>query len=154
MHEEALESPYAGARQRPISPGLSGTTPPHIDQSTRHCPCAARRLVWSAATFVVAGTQFNGIYQHRVATRCRGTRAVRNLPQPVRPGSLMWTCESTRPGSNTASPKSCFTAFVGTSSGSATARIRSPSTNTAAGRTPSGVTTRRERKACDSNPRS
>ena len=36
--------------------------------------------------------------ERRDAARGRGRVAVSNPSQSVRPGSLMWTCESTRPG--------------------------------------------------------
>src|SRR5690348_6946779 len=61
----------------------------------------------------------------------------------------MWMWESTRPGRMAASPKSCTAVCGGTSSGATTALMRSSSTRTAAGRTPSGVTTRREANAAE-----
>ena len=123
--------------------------PPHGAQSTQHWPPAATRLASSAATVVVSGRQFRGISISVVYPPAAAARvAVAKPSHSVLPGSLMCTCESTNPGKSTRSPNACCSASRGMSPGSRTDWIRPCSTMIAAGRTPSGVTTRLETKAC------
>jgi hypothetical protein len=66
-------------------------------------------------------------------------RQVRKPSHSVRPGSLMWTCVSTNPGSRAASPQSWITASAGTSACVQIARIFRSSTSSAPLLMPEGV---------------
>ena len=78
---------------------------------SRHSPsisCALRRA-WlpSAAAVVVAGMLLSGMSISVVTPPAAAARVAVSKPsQSVRPGSLMWTCVSTRPGMTTDSPAS------------------------------------------------
>ncbi len=74
------------------------------DSRAEPLPRAAVRFFSSAAIEVVAGMLLSGM-SIRVATppEAAARVAVRKPSQSVRPGSLMWTCVSTRPGMTTES---------------------------------------------------
>ena len=67
----------------------------------------ARRFSVSAASEVVTGMQLSGMSTTVVTPPAAAARVAVSKPShSVRPGSLRWACESTRPGSSTRSPRS------------------------------------------------
>ena len=97
-----LNASTPAVRDRLTSAALPGTTPPMNPTSTHSSPrprpssLAARRRV------VVAGIELSGMSSSVVTPPAAAARvAVSNPSQSVRPGSLMWTCVSTRPGITT-----------------------------------------------------
>ena len=96
-------SPASG-RMSGIDPG---TTPPQKATSTESFPSAAVRFLASASTLVVGGMLFSGMSTMVVAPPAAAAIvAVAKPSQSLRPGSLTWTCVSTRPGRTMRSPKS------------------------------------------------
>ena len=127
---------------------LPGIRPPRKPQSTCNCPRAAASLVSSASTVVVTGVLFRGMSARVVMPPAAAALVAVSKPsQAVRPGSLICTWLSTRPGINTRSPRSVTAVSGGDSSSRAIAMIRPSATSTVPGRTPSGRTTRRLRRA-------
>ncbi len=121
------------------------TIPPQKPTSTAIRPAAAARFTASAATDVVGGMAFSGMSTIVVTPPAAAARvALANPSHSVRPGSLTWTWVSTAPGSRARSPRSVTPGLAWTASGRVTAVIRPPARWTAAGPTPSGVTTRDE----------
>ena len=89
------------------SPALPGTTPPANATSTHTRPSAAAAFVSSAASDVVAGMLLSGMSISVVTPPAAAARvAVSNPSHSERPGSSMWTCVSTSPGSTARSPTS------------------------------------------------
>ncbi|CAM5712060.1 hypothetical protein SBADM41S_06264 [Streptomyces badius] len=134
---------YSGRR----SLTLEGIAPPQKPVSTCALGAATCCLVRRWSTVVVGGRELSGMSRSVVMPPAAAARvAVQKPSHSVRPGSFTWTWVSTRPGSRTSSPKSSERAPAGTSASyGRTASIVPPATATAAGRVPSGVTTRVER---------
>ena len=81
-----------------------GTLPPQNPTSTRHRPRAATCLAASACAVRVGGSEFSGMSISVVTPAAAAALvAVSNPSHSVRPGSLMCTWVSTRPGISTSS---------------------------------------------------
>ena len=104
--EEALESADAGVGQRVELAGVAG----HDAAPEFHVHgCGARRvpLPLQGADVVVAGTLLSGMSTIVVTPPAAAAGdAVSNPSHSVRPGSLTWTCVSTRPGMRRRLPRS------------------------------------------------
>ena len=99
------KTPASRSAARP--PREAGTAPPQKPTSTWHFPAAASRLVSSAATSTVAGTEFSGMSTSVVTPPAAAARVAERKPShSVRPGSLTCTWVSTSPGSSTSSSAS------------------------------------------------
>src|SRR3981081_2315976 len=101
-HEEALEPEHARAMHGPQFSGIAGDDP--APEADVHPAFLARRRAW-----VVPGMRLSGISISVVTPPAAAARvAVSNPSQSVRPGSLIWTCVSTRPGMTT-DPRASYT---------------------------------------------
>ncbi len=107
-NEEALEGDAtrvqkgAGAR-----PALPGTRPPVNATSTKSLPSVAAAFASNAARVVVGGEALSGMSTSVVTPPAAAARVAVSKPsQCERPGSLMSTWVSTRPGRRTPSPAS------------------------------------------------
>jgi hypothetical protein len=90
-----------------ISFSLPGTMPPQNPQLACNWSFAAASFRWKASALVVTGVEFSGISTSVVIPPVIAALvAVSNPSQPVRPGSLIWTCGSIKPGINALSPAS------------------------------------------------
>ena len=123
------------------APALPGTTPPQNPTSTKHLPRLAASFSANAVLVVVTGSELSGMSTSDVTPPAAAARVAVSKPShSVRPGSFTCTWQSTSPGPITQSPKSI--APEGGVEPGTTSEMRSPSTSTAAGLTPSGQTTR------------
>ena len=108
---------------------LPGTSPPHSAKSTRARPRAAATFASNAAPSSVGGIEFSGMSAQQVTPPAASAAVPVSQPsQSARPGSSMWTCPSTIPGS-TSSPRASISSRPPGSSGP-TAAIRPSSTAT------------------------
>ena len=78
---------------------LPGTAPPQNPTSTNAWSSATSRLSLRPSTVVVGGMEFSGMSMMVVTPPAAAARVADAKPShSVRPGSLTWTCVSTRPG--------------------------------------------------------
>ena len=137
-----LEELVARERRSP-APGRRETR--RRPSTGRPPPRAWRR---ARATLIVTGSLLSGMSASVVTPPAAAARVACAKPShSVRPGSLTWTCASTRPGMSTRSPRSSTPAGAASPAPiGSTPAMRSPSTTTSAATMPSGVTTRRLRR--------
>ena len=98
---------------------LCGTTPPQKPQSTQSLSLTAANFSSKAVLVIVTGIQFNGISTKVVIPPAAAAWvAVLKPSHSVRPGSLICTCESTKPGINILLPRSSIKQAVSKASNS------------------------------------
>ena len=100
--------PSTPSATRPASsPALPGTTPPQSPTSTAHARRRARASPRAPSSVVVGGMQLSGMSTRVVTPPAAAARVAVSKPShSVRPGSLMCTWVSTRPGQDASSPAS------------------------------------------------
>ena len=117
--------------------------PPQNPKSTSAVPPAASALARSPLAVVVTGTLFRGMSTIVVTPPAAAARvAVWNPSHSVRPGSFTWTWVSTTPAITTEFPTSSRWRASGARPGASRAVIVPSVIASAAGATPSSVTTR------------
>lgn len=97
----------AACRLRSSRPSRAfpGTMPAQAATSTAAAPRQAARLALRLATLVVTGSLFSGMSSSVVMPPAAAARVAEATPsQSSRPGVLMCTCTSTRPGPTRAEP--------------------------------------------------
>ena len=127
-YEEAFEAEDAGIAQRAQVVGIARhDAAPEADVHPAVSARGAALGFQRGAVVVVAGMLLSGMSIRVVVPPAAAARvAWRNLPNRVRPGSLMCTCVSTRPAMTTARPASCSGQPGGTDSQFSTAIIFPP----------------------------